>query len=76
MHTFACTIGSFINDDWEIIQHVIDFHPLECNEHEGVHAAKAFVNGAVQCGGLNKICISCLDLILSRCLSVFLTLLA
>ena len=46
VYTFACTIGSFINDDWEIIERVVDFKPLEDKEHEGIHAGHAFVNGA------------------------------
>lgn len=55
VYTFACTIGTFIDDDWNIIERVVDFHPLESHEHEGIHAGKAFVDGAAKCGGLKKI---------------------
>ncbi|KAJ2922967.1 hypothetical protein H1R20_g14147, partial [Candolleomyces eurysporus] len=43
IYTFACTIASFIDDDWNLIERVIDFKPLESREHEGYHAARAFV---------------------------------
>jgi hypothetical protein len=56
VYTFACTIGSFINEDWELIQHVVDFKPLGEKEHEGVYAGHAFINGGRKRGGLNKIC--------------------
>jgi hypothetical protein len=55
VYTFACTIASFINEDWELIQHVVDFKPLEDKEHEGVRGGFAFVNGAAKRGGLDKI---------------------
>ena len=29
VYTFAFTIGSFINEDWELITYVVDFTPLE-----------------------------------------------
>jgi len=53
--TFAGTIASFINDDWELCEHLVDFHHIEDKEHEGIHAAKAFIQTAVTRGGLNKI---------------------
>jgi hypothetical protein len=56
VYTFACTIGSFINEDWELIEHIVDFKPLEDKEHEGIYAGHAFVNGAKKWGGLDKIC--------------------
>jgi hypothetical protein len=55
VYTFACSVGCFINDDWEIIERVIDFKPLEDKEHEGLYAGKAFAGGARKIGGLNKI---------------------
>ncbi|KAJ7451915.1 hypothetical protein FB451DRAFT_949167, partial [Mycena latifolia] len=33
--TFAGTIGSWISSDWELIERVLDFHPIEDKEHEG-----------------------------------------
>ncbi|KAJ7588338.1 hypothetical protein C8J56DRAFT_785976 [Mycena floridula] len=58
VYTFGCTVGTFINDEWEIIERVIDFKVLEDKEHEGIHAGKAFVNGAAKIGGLDKISLS------------------
>ena len=57
VYTFACTIGSFVNDDWELIQHVVDFAPLQDKEHEGLYAGKAFVDSVRKRGGLDKICL-------------------
>ncbi|KAJ6477254.1 hypothetical protein DFH09DRAFT_952060 [Mycena vulgaris] len=37
--TFAGTIGSWISSDWELIERVLDFHPIEDKEHEGEYAA-------------------------------------
>ncbi|KAH7917410.1 hypothetical protein BV22DRAFT_994778, partial [Leucogyrophana mollusca] len=36
MFTFAGTIASWIDDDWNLIDRVIDFHSLSDKEHEGV----------------------------------------
>lgn len=58
VYTFACTVGCFIDDDWKIIEHVVDFKPLEDKEHEGLYAGLAFVEGAKKRGGLDKICCS------------------
>ncbi|KAJ6568135.1 hypothetical protein B0H10DRAFT_1830041 [Mycena sp. CBHHK59/15] len=33
--TFAGTISSWITSDWELVEHVLDFHPIEDKEHEG-----------------------------------------
>ena len=55
VYTFACTIGCFINDDWEIIERVIDFKPLEDKEHQGLYGGKAFTDGACKIGSLDKI---------------------
>ncbi|GJF00443.1 hypothetical protein PsYK624_167310 [Phanerochaete sordida] len=52
--TFAGTIASFIDDDWDLIERLVDFHHLEDDEHKGQYAAKAFVNGAAKRGGLDK----------------------
>ena len=45
VYTFTCTIGSFIDDDWNLIEHVIDFRPLEDKEHRGLFGGLAFVKG-------------------------------
>ncbi|KAL0059195.1 hypothetical protein AAF712_014089 [Marasmius tenuissimus] len=46
VYTFVCTLGCFIDDDWELIEGVPEFKPLEDKEHEGYYGGKAFVNGA------------------------------
>lgn len=38
MFTFAGTIASWIDEDWNLIERVIDFHPIADKEHEGVYA--------------------------------------
>lgn len=37
--TFAGTIGSWITSDWELVERILDFHPIEDKEHEGEYAA-------------------------------------
>src|ERR1700678_3531232 len=56
VYTFACTIGSSIDEDWELITYVVNFMPLEDKQHEGLYAGKAFADGARERGALNKIC--------------------
>ncbi|KAF8232858.1 hypothetical protein L208DRAFT_1269719 [Tricholoma matsutake] len=56
VYTFARTIGCFINDDWELIEHVIDFKPLGEKEHQGLYGGKAFVDVMHEIGSLDKIC--------------------
>lgn len=55
VYTFACTIGCFINNDWKLIEHVVDFKLLDDKEHKGIFAGLAFVNGAAARGGLKQI---------------------
>ena len=52
--TFACMIGCFIDDDWKLIERVVDFKPLDDKEHEGERGGFAFVNGVRSRGGLDK----------------------
>jgi len=54
VYTFACTIAHFIDDDWNLIERVVDFKPLADKEHEGKEGGHAFVNGARARGGLDK----------------------
>lgn len=54
VYTFACTVASFIDDDWNLIERVVDFKPLAEKEHEGLYGGLAFINGARERGGLNK----------------------
>ncbi|KAK7007145.1 hypothetical protein R3P38DRAFT_2793021 [Favolaschia claudopus] len=37
--TFAGTIGLWISSEWELVERVLDFHPIEDKEHEGEYAA-------------------------------------
>lgn len=52
--SFACTIGSFIDDDWNLIERIVDFKALEEKEHEGFYGARAFVQGARGVGALKQ----------------------
>ena len=52
--TFAGTIANFIDDDWKLIERLVDFYHIQDKEHEGQYAAKAFVKSAATKGGLNK----------------------
>lgn len=54
IYTFAGTIASFVDDDWNLVERVIDFKPLEDKEHEAFHAARAFILSARQIGSLDK----------------------
>ncbi|KAF8232760.1 hypothetical protein L208DRAFT_1176469, partial [Tricholoma matsutake] len=45
VYRFACLIRCFINNDWEIIKHVINFKPLEDKDHEGLYGSKVFADG-------------------------------
>ncbi|KDR64856.1 hypothetical protein GALMADRAFT_149234 [Galerina marginata CBS 339.88] len=45
VYMFACTIGCFISDDWNLIECVVNFKHLEDKEHEGLFGGIAFVNG-------------------------------
>lgn len=55
VYTFGGTIASWIDDDWKLVERVIDFHHMGDKEHAGAHAAKAFVKSASSKGGLDKI---------------------
>ena len=55
VYTFACTIGCFINDEWEIIERVIDFKLLEDKEHQGLYGGKVLADSVCKIGSLDKI---------------------
>jgi hypothetical protein len=38
-YTFAGTIASWITSDWELVERVLNFHPIEDKEHEGEYEA-------------------------------------
>jgi hypothetical protein len=54
-YSFAGTLAHYINDDWDLVQCLVDFECLKENDHQGVHAASMFVKSAASRGGLNKI---------------------
>ena len=33
--TFAGSLAGWIDNDWNLIEHIIDFHPIADKEHEG-----------------------------------------
>ena len=54
-YSFAGTLSHYINNDWELVQHLVDFKCLKEKDHQGVHAASMFVKSAASRGGLDKI---------------------
>ncbi|KAJ2920749.1 hypothetical protein H1R20_g16345, partial [Candolleomyces eurysporus] len=55
IYTFACSIASFINDEWKLVERIIDFRPLENKDHEGIYAARVFIDSARKAGIFKKI---------------------
>ena len=55
--TFAGTTANWINDDWQMIEWMVNFYHIQDKDHEGEWAAKVFVNTAVERGGLDKMSI-------------------
>jgi hypothetical protein len=55
MFTFAGTIASWVTKDWELVERVINFHPIVDKEHEGEFAAKAMAKALSDMGVLEKI---------------------
>lgn len=56
--TFACTIALFVDDDWKLIEWVVDFKPLNNKDHEEIHGRLAFVNSVCKRGGLAQMNLS------------------
>ncbi|KAJ7813036.1 hypothetical protein B0H14DRAFT_2605350 [Mycena olivaceomarginata] len=54
MFTFAGTIGSWITDDWELVERVFDFHPIENKEHEDEYAGAAMARCLSELGVLQQ----------------------
>jgi hypothetical protein len=50
VYSFAGTLGYWINANWELIERLIDFHPLRDKEHAGAWAAKGFAKAASDLG--------------------------
>ncbi|HEV7735825.1 MAG TPA: hypothetical protein VGO47_00390 [Chlamydiales bacterium] len=53
-------IANWIDDDWKMVQRLIDFRHLQPGDHTGLGSAVAFTDSLVMHSGLKKICISLL----------------
>jgi hypothetical protein len=57
MHAFCGVKASFINDRWELEEHLLDLHPLE-GDHSGESTAKLIFKALRRRGLLKKLCTS------------------
>ncbi len=55
MFTFAGMIASWVNEDWELVEQVVNFHPIVDKEHEGEFAAKGLAKALSDMEVLEKI---------------------
>lgn len=53
-HSYSGVVAFFIDDDWKLVQRMVDFKVLDQNDHQGAYAAISFVNSAASRGGLDK----------------------
>ncbi|KAJ7810430.1 hypothetical protein B0H14DRAFT_3480674 [Mycena olivaceomarginata] len=51
---FARTIGSWITDDWELVERVLDVHPIKNKEHEDEYAGAVMARRRSELGVLEK----------------------
>ena len=58
VYTFSGTVRCFINEDWELIERIINFKPLVEKEHQGLYGGRAFVDGMCKISSLDKICLT------------------
>lgn len=56
MYSFAGTLASFVNDEWDLVELVVDFAALDAEDHSGAQSAKKFAESAAKRGALIKIC--------------------
>lgn len=54
--SFLGTIANWIDDDWELLERVVDFRHLGEDEHTGVGGVRAFLEGLKSMGIATKIC--------------------
>ena len=59
--TFAGSIAHYIDDNWKLVETLVDFYHIDGDEHKGREAALAFVRTAAQRGGLIKMSIPASD---------------
>lgn len=52
--SFAGIIANWISEDWNLLERVVDFHPIMDKEHEGEYAAKGFAKATSDMGVLDK----------------------
>jgi hypothetical protein len=52
---FAGTIAHFMDDDWNLVECLVDLYHLGDKEHAGAYAVKAFVKSAAGQGRLKNI---------------------
>jgi hypothetical protein len=55
MFTFVLTIASWVTEDWELVEHIMDFHSIVDKEHEREFAAKGMAKVLSGMGILEKI---------------------
>lgn len=53
-HSYSGIVAFFIDDNWKLVQRMVDFKVLDENDHQGAYAAISFVHSASSRGGLNK----------------------
>lgn len=54
VYSFTCILAFFVDDDWKLVECIVNFCHLESKDHEGVNAAKAFIQGAQEHSALSK----------------------
>ena len=53
--TFLGTIANWIDEDWELLERVVDFRRLGEDQHTGAGGARAFLDGLKKIGIATKI---------------------
>lgn len=54
--TFAGTIANWIDEDWVLIERLVDFKHIEGDAHTGDGSARAFMSSLKDMGSGDKIC--------------------
>src|ERR1700742_3562222 len=53
-HSYSGVIAFFIDDDWNLVQRMVDFKIMAIKDHQGAYSTISFVKSAAARGGLNK----------------------
>jgi hypothetical protein len=56
--SFSRTIANFIDNEWNLVERLIDFSYVDIDDHQAAGAAASFVKSAAKRGGLEKISLS------------------